>query len=131
MQVSKPEVKAMLVCDNVIIEQGTNKYSVIGIFENIIAPNFPYIHGSLSIFINFTSALGKYKFRLELVEVDNNVTVGYSEISETEYYEDKLASKKLVFALSGLKFDRPGKYEFRFLVNGEMCETKTFNVKQS
>lgn len=41
------------ICDNVILEQGTGKFSVIGVFENINAESFPVMHPSMSIIIGF------------------------------------------------------------------------------
>ncbi|MFH0771230.1 MAG: hypothetical protein V1933_01250 [Candidatus Omnitrophota bacterium] len=126
---SKPEIKAMLICDNVITEQGTNKNSLIGIFENINAKRFPCAHPRLGVYINFTDVVGSYNFRLELVDIENDKIIGHVEIPPKQYV-DKLGSNNLVFILEGLKFGQPGKYEFRLYANSEICETKTFNVKQ-
>lgn len=125
----RPNVKAMLICDAVITEQNTNKNSLIGIFENINTQNFPCIHQRLYVYVNFTDVLGQYKVRLELADVENNVTIGHAELPEIGY-NDKLASNNLVFVLEMLNFKHAGKYEFRFFANGEICETKPFNVRQ-
>ena len=47
----KPHLNAMLICDTVITEVGTNKKSLIGLFENISASSFP-AYPSLSVFVN-------------------------------------------------------------------------------
>ncbi|KKR42934.1 hypothetical protein A2356_02100 [Candidatus Nomurabacteria bacterium RIFOXYB1_FULL_39_16] len=41
------------VCENALIEQGTGNISIIGIFENINAQNFPAMHPSMSIVVGF------------------------------------------------------------------------------
>ncbi len=41
------------VCENALIEQGTGNLSIIGIFENINAQNFPAMHPSMSIVVGF------------------------------------------------------------------------------
>ncbi|MFH1317874.1 MAG: hypothetical protein ABIH71_02525, partial [Candidatus Omnitrophota bacterium] len=71
-----PKLNAMLLCDSIITEIGTNKKSLIGIFENITANNFPCKHFKLSVYIKFTSAQGKYNFRLELVDLSSNKIIG-------------------------------------------------------
>ena len=63
-----PKTNAMLVCDYVITERGTNKKSLIGVFENIGAGTFPCTHFAMSIYIKLTDAQGAYQFRLELVQ---------------------------------------------------------------
>ncbi|MFH1777349.1 MAG: hypothetical protein ABH952_07325, partial [Candidatus Omnitrophota bacterium] len=71
-----PKINAMLLCDGIITEAGTNKKSLIGIFENISTQTFPCQHSQLSVYIKFTSAQGKYHFRLELVNISKNVIIG-------------------------------------------------------
>lgn len=41
------------VCDNLIIEERTGKFSIIGIFENINALNFPAMHPYMNIVVGF------------------------------------------------------------------------------
>ncbi|MDD2680053.1 MAG: hypothetical protein PHO03_04580 [Candidatus Omnitrophica bacterium] len=127
----RPTIKVMLMCDNVITENITGKNSLIGIFESINAKQFPVVHPSLCVYISFTEALGKYDFRLELISIENKEPVyPGSAIMDLES-SDITAYYNLVFRLNMLKFERPGKYEFRLLANGEICEIKTLNVKIS
>ncbi len=41
------------VCESAIVEQGTGNLSLIGIFENINAQNFPATHPSMVVAIGF------------------------------------------------------------------------------
>ena len=41
------------MCENAIIEQGTGNLSLIGIFENINAQNFPAMHPTMSVVVGF------------------------------------------------------------------------------
>lgn len=127
----KPVTNAMLICDKVITEARTNKKSLIGIFENISAHEFPCIHHFLSVYIKLTDANGSYKFRLELVDLEDNSAVGKTEIPEDIAIRDPLKTHELVFNLVGLKFAHPGKYEFRIFANDEIFGQKTFLVVQS
>ncbi|MEA1964604.1 MAG: hypothetical protein U9O41_05705 [Candidatus Aerophobetes bacterium] len=123
-----PELNAMLICDQVITEKETNKKSLIGIFENISAHKFPFGHPSLSLYIKLTGAKGKYKFRLELVDLEKNIIIGKGETPETLNFDDPLRTFELVFGLKMLKFEHPGKYEFRIFANNEIFGQKTFQV---
>ncbi|MCK5450380.1 MAG: hypothetical protein KAI70_01295 [Candidatus Omnitrophica bacterium] len=123
---SKPIVNAMLVCDKVITEAGTNKKSLIGIFGNINAFKFPCVHHFLSVYIKFTDANGRYKFRLELTDLENNTSVGKSEIPKEVNVNNPLETHDLVFNLVGIRFTHPGKYEFRIFANDEVFGQKTF-----
>jgi hypothetical protein len=127
---SKPILSAMLVCDSVITEAGTNKKSLIGVFENINAHEFPVTHHLLAVYVKLTEAHGKYRFRLELVDLKGNTIIGKMEIPRDIDIESPLESHELVFNLPGLKFEHPGKYEFRILANNNMFGQKTFLVKE-
>lgn len=128
----KPVVKAILICDNIITEAVTNKKSLIGIFEQINARNFPTTHPLLGIYVKLTNAQGKYKFVLELIDSEADKKIGFSEIPEIEV-KDKLSVGELIFMLRGLTFGHAGSYEFRLLANGIVCEngTQRFEVKSA
>lgn len=123
-----PKTNAMLLCDYVITEQVTNKKSLIGVFENISAGTFPCIHHSLSVYIKLTDARGAYRFRLELIDLQNDSVVGRGEIPQEVQIASPLVTHELVFNLQGLRFAHPGDYEFRILANEKFFGHKTFSV---
>lgn len=123
-----PKSNAMLICDYVITEQGTNKKSLIGVFENIGAASFPCVHHSLSVYIKLTEAQGRYKFRLELVNLQTNTVAGKAEIPQEIVIDHPLKIHELVFNLQGLRFDQAGDYEFRIYSNDKIFGQKMFSV---
>ena len=112
-----PVPKAMLICDSVITDKETNKKSLIGVFEHINAFKFPCVHHSLAVYIKLTDARGKYRFRLELIDLQNNLTIGKAELPQDINIDDPLRTYELVINLTGLKFKDPGEYEFRVFAN--------------
>ncbi len=129
MSTIKPIKEAMLLCDSIITDAVTGKKSLIGIFENISAPSFPFSHYILSVYIKFNSAQGKYIFRLELIDLDNNLVIGRANTPELDVL-NKLDSYELAFNLGNLAFSHPGKYEFRVYAGEDRVPfaNKTFNV---
>ena len=124
----KPSKEAMLICDQIITEVGTNKKSLIGIFEHIAARKLPFRHENLSVYVKFTGALGEYQFKLELVDLTTGEPIGRGTIDNPITINDKLMSYELVFNLRGLVFKNAGKYEFRMSANDEVFGIKTFSV---
>ena len=98
-----PKTNAMLICDYVITERGTNKKSLIGVFENIGAATFPCTHFALSVYIKLTDAQGGYQFRLELVDLQSDIMIGKSEMPEEVRVPSPLDAHELVFNLRILK----------------------------
>lgn len=125
-----PKANAMLICDQVITEQETNKKSLIGIFETVGAFQFPFAHPALSVYIKLTDAQGKYKFRLELLDLQKDTVIGKGEIPQEIVMTSPLQTHELVFQLGGLKFSHPGEYEFRIFANDKIFGQKTFWAKQ-
>ncbi len=124
-----PVIKAILTCDTIIQDTATKKRSIIGIFEKIQAKKFPAVHPWFGVYVKVTNVLGKYKFKLELRDLGKDIVLGFGEIPEF-VSDDKLVFHELAFMLGGLRFEHAGKYEFRVLANGDVCEngTKTFIV---
>lgn len=125
-----PKASAMLICDYVITEQGSKKKSLIGIFENIGAAKFPFVHPSMSVYIKLTEARGTYRFNLELMDLQNNTVIGKGQIPKDISISDPLISHELVFNLRGLRFEHAGEYEFRIFANDRVFGQKTFFVSR-
>lgn len=125
-----PKPNAMLICDYVITERGTNKKSLIGVFENIGAMSFPCTHFAMSVYIKLTDAQGAYQFRLELVDLQSNVTIGRSEMPEEVHVPSPLDAHELVFNLRGVRFMHAGNYEFRIFANDRIFGQKKLVVEQ-
>lgn len=123
----KPTKEAMLLCDSIITEVGTGKKSLIGIFEDINAAQYPFEHHRLSVYLKFTSAQGKYVFRLELIDLKDNLVIGKANTPELDV-PNKLDSYELVFNLENLRFQHPGKYEFEVYAGDTPFANKTFKA---
>ncbi len=131
MQSPTPKTNAMLICDYVITERGTNKKSLIGVFENIGATTFPCTHFAMSIYIKLTDAQGIYRFRLELVDLQSAETIGKSEMPEEVNVPSPLSSHELVFNLRGVRFLHPGTYEFCIYANDKIFGQKKLIVEKA
>jgi hypothetical protein len=123
-----PKLNAMLICDYVITEHGTNKKSLIGVFENINSMKFPCIHLSLSIYIKLTEARGTYAIRLELVDLKSDQTLAKAQTPRDITIQNPLMAHELVFGLKGLTFPHPGEYEFRVFANDMIFGQKSLRV---
>jgi hypothetical protein len=106
-----PSVVAMLVCDQVIAEQGTNKKSLIGVFEVFNAFGFPTMIPRIAIYVKLADAFGKYQFKLRLVRLKNEALV--AEIAIDADVTDSAHYSELVLNMGNLPFPEPGKYEFQ------------------
>ncbi len=106
-----PSVVAMLICDQVIAEQGTNKKSLIGVFEIFNAVAFPTMIPRIAIYVKLADAYGKYHFKLCLVRLKDESLV--AEIGIDADVQDSSHYSELALNMGNLPFPEPGKYEFQ------------------
>jgi hypothetical protein len=109
--VSIPSVVAMLVCDQIIAEQLTNKKTLIGVFDNFRSLRFPVPIPRLAIYVKMADAAGKYLFKLRLVQLKDESLV--AEIGIEAMIPDALQYSELAINLLNVVIPEPGKYEFQ------------------
>ena len=123
----KPEVKAFLLCDYVLHEAGTNKKSLIGIFEQVNTPRLPFRHGRMSVYANLTDVHGTYDLTLRLVRLRDGKVLLEAKGLRIQV-TDPLQVSELGMNLEGIVFEEPGKYEFALYANEQFLQSKPFRV---
>lgn len=124
---AKPILKAMLICDHTIVEEGTHKRTLIGLFDRIRATQFPTAHPAMSVYVQFREVEGVFDFTLELVDLTSETVVSRSVIKNFKV-QDKSRDCEMVFNLFALKFEHPGDYEFRIYMNDLIFGQKSFSA---
>jgi hypothetical protein len=123
----KPALKSLLLCDQIIQEMGTQKKSLIGVFQNISPPRFPYVHPSLGLYASFTDAAGAYTIEVRVVNLSTDVTLTAATLPELQVH-DRLAPAEICIQMQMLQFQAPGKYEVQLYANGEPIGSRDFTV---
>ncbi len=117
----------MLLCDHTIVEEGSHKRTLIGIFDRIKAVNFPTTHPAMSIYIQFCEIEGVFDFTLELYDLSQEKVMNKALVKQYKV-QDRFRDCELVFNLISVRFDKPGDYEFRIYVNDTIFGQKTFKI---
>ena len=117
----------MLLCDQTLVEEGTHKRTLIGLFDRIKALQLPTVHPSMSIYVQFREIEGVFDFSLELYDLTEGKTLNRAMMKDFRV-QDKSRDCELVFNLLSVKFDHPGDYEFRIFVNDCIFGQKSFKV---
>ena len=123
----KPILKAMLLCDQTIVEEGSKKRSLIGLFDRVKSSKFPTVHGSMSVYVQFREIEGVFDFMLELFDLAEDKTLHKATVKSFKV-QDKSRDCELVFNMLSVRFDRPGDYEFRIYVDDQIFGQKSFQV---
>lgn len=123
----KPILKAMILCDQTIVEQGTGKRTLIGIFDRIKATQFPSTHPAMSVYVQFREIEGVFTFTLELFDLNQGRSL-HRAVIENFRVEDKSRDCELVFNLLSVRFENEGDFEFRIYVNDCIFGQKSFKI---
>ncbi|MFH0938019.1 MAG: hypothetical protein V1899_01860 [Planctomycetota bacterium] len=124
----KPIVLALVLCDTIIREVGTNKLSLIGTFNNIFAQNFPCVHPNISVYVAITEVHGRVPCELRMTSLDQGLTVfklpGQIEIG------GPTPVAELAFQLQQIRFDQAGSYAIEFWGGGTLLVSRKLHVQK-
>ncbi len=123
----KPILKAILLCDHTLMEEGTHKRSLIGLFDRIRSNKFPLLHPTMSVYVQFREIEGTFNFTLELYDLEHGKVLNKAVVKDFKVNE-RSRDCELVFNLLSVRFEKPGDYEFRIYVNEAIFGQKSFRV---
>jgi len=117
---------AIVVCDQIIEDKLTSKKSLIGIFNQIAAANFPCTHPRVSVFVCLTEGRGDYGARLRIVHEETGTVV--ADLNGPIQFPDANAVVELNFDLIGLTFPQAGLYSIEFYCDDALVLERRFHV---
>jgi hypothetical protein len=122
----KPIAESLVICDHIITEAGTNKKSLIGIFNSLASTNFPVQHPKLCVYAAMSNGRGEMVVDLRCVRMKDSKEV--FKLSGTLQFPDPNAVIELVANLNQFPFEQDGLYSFELVCEDEILLEKRFNV---
>jgi hypothetical protein len=123
---STPKVKAFLVCDQVI-RSTDGKWSVIGVFRRVHAPQFPVFHARFGIYVMLGEMNGTYDLTIEFVDPGDSHSLGKAELRGLKHNRP-LEDFETGINLPGLQFPKEGTFEIHLSVNGDLLHVDTIQA---
>jgi len=108
-----PSVVAMLLCETIITDAATGRKTLVNLFETFSATSdFPQVAQAFALYAKLTDMEGHYAMRIDLVSLeDEQRLVSFTGALDSA---DRLRTYDLAVLFSpGIKFERPGRYEFQ------------------
>lgn len=112
-----PVIKSFLIADQVLQDRLTGKWSVIGIFDRVLAPKYPVMHPTVAIYLKLGDAQGRYRMRVEFRDADDR-RVGAFEGVELDVTE-RTGDVEVGLPTHMLPVEKPGRYQFQLYINDE------------
>lgn len=125
----KPMGLAMIICDQVITEAGTNKKSLIGVFNQISAAQFPCRHARFSIFVSVTGGHGAARAEIQCVNEDQGDQKLFGAEGQIKF-GSPVHVVEMNFEFNNVPFLGPGKHRIDFLCDSVPILQRPFEVRQ-
>ena len=128
IQKGKPALLAMVICDQIIREEGTKKLSLVGLFNRIQAKKFPCVHSKLHVYLAITDYIGETNCELIFSDSDGREIV---KLAGPIKFPDRLSVIEMNFGMNNIPLPQSGMYHFDFKINGILLGHRKFKVDQS
>lgn len=123
---SKPQLLAWLTCDGVHIDPGSGKHTILGIFSNIQARQFPVTHPFMIWFLTITDVSpGSHKMKISMALGDNPPQPLLERPFESQ---SPLHRINLINEVRGLSFPVAGEYSLLIEIDDEPLLSTSITV---
>jgi hypothetical protein len=123
---TKPQVLAWVTCDAVYVDPATGKHTLLGIFTNIRAKEFPVSHPRMVWFLSFSDLTsGSHQLKISIgLPMEESRT-----IIEKKFKAENPAQRiNLINDIQGLDFEEPGNYAIVIEIDDQVVLASTFPV---
>jgi len=124
-----PTIKAAVLCDQAIREEGTRKWSLIGTWNIMglvqkLVPEKTAIHPQLAIYYRLADCLGDYSWTIELIHLGEETEL-LGELKGGFNSKDPLSHVEFAINIKAFPVTKTGKFIFRLSTNDKMvCDTE-------
>ena len=113
-----PQPLAMVVCDSIHHDPGSDKASILGCFSVIGSREFPAIHPVMCLYVSITDGRGRVDVRVQLIDVDETREPVWEE-SRTVDFTDPRMVIEISYVVPCAEFPEPGEYRFQMFANDD------------
>ena len=121
-----PSAIGLTICDQILIEEGTRRISLIGVSGAIRLSDFPAVAPPFGVFSVLTGGRGDGTLALTITQVETD-----EEIYRWQHairFADRLANVHVVFRIRGCRFPAPGLYLVTLLVDSEWVAQRRIRI---
>lgn len=124
-----PIALAMIICDAIWVDPSTGKQTLLGVFSEIGAKEFPAVHPLMAVHICMTDAEGQVPLKLQLIDADETREPLFMVENELEF-PDRRVNMVMTAHMQGIAFPEPGEYRLQLFGRGEFMMERRLVVKQ-
>ena len=122
-----PLLVAALICDVAVADPSTGKQNLIGIFDRVVASNFP-TERQMHLYIKLADAEGEYEIETKYVHRESG-----SKLAEAKMkleIKDRLLTTDFYIPFPPLRIPQQGRYEFQIWANSVFLGTAFLDAEE-
>jgi hypothetical protein len=127
MALEKPICLALVVCDHIITDAATGKKTLVGIFNNLGAQQFPCVHPRFCVYVALTNGHGEYAVELRLVKEGQPQTIVAKAQGKIKF-PSPAEMLELNFEFVNVRFPEPGLHTIEVYCEEELLTERRFTV---
>ena len=116
-----PVPVAFLICDQISVDQSSQKKTIVGIFDRIWVGQFPTNYRPAWLYARVIDCEGEYAVKIEYVQVSTQTVLGEGEGTATS--NNRHGYTDLVLQWPVMPLPDPGEYEFRLWMNNKFISS--------
>ena len=127
--VPPPKCKAMLLCDQAIVEAGTGKVSIIGTFDRCSVVSLPGRTIPFTIYVVLIEGVvgHDYEIAVEFHDLNDNLLVSRT-IGSRALWTEKLSRISIVMPVAPILINHPGEYDLVVLADDQEIDRQRLSV---
>ncbi len=124
-----PKCKAILLCERTIIEAGTGKVSLIGLFEKFTLSELPGQIVPFTVYLQLTDGIAQhdYEISVELHDLNNDTIIARASGPKVKW-GDRLSRINLFMPVKALRVRHAGAYDFVVFADKQEIDRQRFGV---
>ena len=126
--VPPPKCKAILLCDQTIIEAGTGKVSIIGVFDGFMLPKLPFLSRPCMVFVQLADGIGSHAVEVEVHDLTNGTVIARGAVRKEINWPERPSKHNLLIPLPPLPITHTGGYDLVIFARGQEIDRQKFTV---
>ena len=114
---SLPFVLAMLLCDVAITEAGSNKKTLVGIFDKIMTRAVPATHAQFWLYAKLADLRGRHDIRIDLIHLETEKQIATMNAVANTASHETTENFDFALPLPPITFPLEGSYEFQLFAD--------------
>jgi hypothetical protein len=125
----RPSAVSLMLCDQVVFEQGTLKPYLLGIFTGVATDRFPTAPQRFDVFAALTDGLGAVKMTLSVLHLETDQEIYAQQMNVN--FPDPLRIVNVRFRVRRLVYDVSGNYLFALTADDQEIAASRVRVYQA